>query len=108
LWGDDIVTIGNNAFEGCTSLATMDLRNVTSIGDFAFADCSTLASIDVSNVTTLGSSAFAGCDSLNSITYDRTTIASADSDFVVVNKYGTVVTNGTTTITKNDGGFLTQ
>ena len=57
------------AFQGCTSLETLNLvPTVTTIGDYAFAGCTSLANIDVSNVTSFGSDAFYGCTALQGVT----------------------------------------
>ena len=60
-----ITLIADNAFSGCTGLATpahtLVPNSVTSIGTDAFNGCSQVkATPDLSNVTTLGASAFAG------------------------------------------------
>lgn len=56
-------TVGDHAFDGCTSLASVSLPSATSIGDFAVNYCTSLASVDFgatarSSVPTLGSYAF--------------------------------------------------
>ena len=65
----NVTSIGDYAFYGCTSLATIDIPNsVTSIGGSAFSACSGLTSIDIpSGVTSIGQRAFYGCSSLTSI-----------------------------------------
>ena len=42
-----LVSIGNNAFDRCTSLASINLprRGLTSIGDYAFRGCSSLTAV---------------------------------------------------------------
>ena len=64
-----ITSIGDRAFDGCSSLQSIDIPNsVTTIGDYAFDVCSSLQSIDIPNsVTTIGGYAFSGCSSLQSI-----------------------------------------
>jgi uncharacterized repeat protein (TIGR02543 family) len=58
--------IGEDAFNGCTNLATIVLGDgVTGIGDSAFRGCVPLTSLAVpGNVAAIGSSAFWGCSNL--------------------------------------------
>ena len=64
------ITIGENAFDGCTALTTLSLpENVVSIGGNAFRNCTGLTSVTIpDSVTSIGSGAFSGCSSLESIT----------------------------------------
>ena len=66
---NSVTTIGGNAFEGCTSLQSIDIPNsVTSIGESAFKGCTSLQSIDIPySVTNIGGFAFYHCTSLQSI-----------------------------------------
>lgn len=71
--------IGNYAFKGCSSLETVDLRNLDyyEIGDNSFENCVNLQSVDgnLDCSTSIGDSAFKNCGnldinlSLNKITY---------------------------------------
>ena len=66
---DDIVYIGEKAFDYCTGLTSISLPNtIKEIRDGAFSDCWSLTSIQIpNNVTKLGNSAFAGCFALQEI-----------------------------------------
>ena len=65
-----VTSIGDSAFEGCTSLTSITIpSSVTSIGAAAFAYCWSLTGITIpSSVTSIGDQAFEGCRSLTSIT----------------------------------------
>ena len=71
---DSLTTIGRDAWDGkgvfigCTSLAEIDLKNVTSIGKQAFYGCTGLTEIDFKNVISIGEGAFEKCTGLTGIT----------------------------------------
>ena len=67
---DSVTTIGESAFRGCSSLASVTIPDsVTSIGDNTFYGCNSLTNVTIGNsVTTIGWSAFYGCTSLTSVT----------------------------------------
>ncbi len=69
---DSVTNIGNYAFFGCSSLASITIPDsVTSIGDSAFSNCDSLASITIpDSVTSIGERAFFYCDSLATITIE--------------------------------------
>ena len=62
-----LTTVGNNAFSGCMSLASINLPNVTTVGSYAFSYCRSLASINLPKLTTVGNYAFSYCSSLREI-----------------------------------------
>ncbi len=68
--GKSVTTIGESAFDGCTSLTSIDIPDsVTSIGGWAFYGCTSLTSIVIpDSVTTIGESAFDACTSLTNVT----------------------------------------
>ena len=57
---NDVTTVGEDAFFGCTSLTSVTIPDsVTSIGDFAFCGCTSLASVTIpDSVTSIGFEAF--------------------------------------------------
>ncbi len=67
--GDSVTSIGNSTFAGCSGLTSMEIPDsVTSIGDYAFNGCSGLTSIEIpDSVTFIGSSAFYNCSSLTEV-----------------------------------------
>ena len=67
---NNVTSIGDYAFSGCTGLTTITIPDsVTSIGSSAFSGCTGLTSITIPDgVTSIGSSAFSGCTGLTSIT----------------------------------------
>ena len=66
---DGVTTIGDGAFQGCTSLMAVVIPdNVTNIGNSAFRDCTSLATVEIgSGVKTIGNGAFLGCTSLTTV-----------------------------------------
>lgn len=60
--GNSLTSIGVSAFEGCTSLTSINLpSSLTTIGNNAFKSCGKLSSVDLPNgLTTIGSFAFTG------------------------------------------------
>ena len=78
-----VTSIGNSAFEDCSSLTSITIPNsVTSIGNSAFEDCSSLTSITIPNsVTSIGNSAFEDCSSLTSITIPNSVTSIGEDAF---------------------------
>ena len=69
-----VTSIGNRAFEGCSSLKSIEIPDgVTSIGSCTFVECSNLESIEIPDgVTSIGSSTFIRCSSLQTIEIPNT------------------------------------
>ena len=67
--GNNVTNIGEDAFYGCSSLASVIIgNNVTNIGEDAFNGCSSLTSVIIGNsVTSIENHAFYKCTSLTSI-----------------------------------------
>ena len=67
--GDEVKSIGEDAFFGCSGLTSLIIPNsVNSIGGRAFSDCSSLTSVTIGNgVTKIEDNAFSRCDSLKKV-----------------------------------------
>ena len=66
--GEEITSIGKNAFKSSSVISINIPQNVTSIGETAFMGCYRLSSIHIpANVTSIGANAFYDCPSLTSI-----------------------------------------
>ena len=63
-----VAVIYDVAFNECTSLSQIDLKNVTTIESSAFSGCTSLSQIDLENITTIDDHVFYGCHSLTSVT----------------------------------------
>jgi len=67
--------IAYEAFKDSTGLKSVTISNsVETIGEYAFQGCTSLTSVDLGSVKTIGTYAFSGCDHLNSISFDDPTI----------------------------------
>lgn len=88
---DDVVTIGDSAFAGCSSLYSITLPDsVTTIGDSAFIWCSSLAEITISkNVTSIGDFAFSNCSSIERIVVDDQNQVYKSDGYCLLSKDGT-------------------
>ena len=82
--GKSVASIGNWAFEDCTSLTSITIPDsVTEIGLCAFFSCSSLTSITIpDSVTSIGESAFEDCTSLKSITIPDSVTSIGDGAFI--------------------------
>ena len=87
-----ITSIGERAFEGCTSLTGVTIPNcVTSIGINAFSDCTSLTSVTISDsVTGIGDSAFYNCKSLTNVTIPNSVTNIGDGAFSYCTSLATI------------------
>ena len=99
--GNEVTSIGNEAFYGCSDLTSVDIANsVTNIGYLAFCYCSKLTSVELPNsltnidyntfykctgltsinipgsIKSIGNGAFYGCSGLSSVSFSNSTSAS--------------------------------
>lgn len=91
----NLTSIGDEAFSGCTNLATItfaDNTSLTTIGNRAFNGCSNLTTLNIPNtVTTWGEKIFSGCTSLtNDGTYQKAgdhvivkVVATEETDYTI-------------------------
>ncbi|MDB4391605.1 leucine-rich repeat protein, partial [Akkermansiaceae bacterium] len=91
--GVPVTSIGNYAFNGCTSLTSVTIGNgVTSIGDYAFNGCTSLTSITIPDgVTSIGNGAFSNCTSLTTIEVGAENVNYSDVNGVLFNKEKTLL-----------------
>ena len=82
--GSNVTSIGNNAFRGASSLASITIpKTITSIGDNSFYNCFSLTYITIpSNVTSIGGSAFYDCYSLTNIMIPSNVTSIGSSTFI--------------------------
>ena len=81
---NSVTSIGGYAFDGCTSLTSIEIPNsVTSIGEGAFVDCTSLVSIEIPNsVTSIGNGVFMRCGSFTSIVIPDSVISIGEYAFL--------------------------
>ncbi|MDO4363615.1 MAG: leucine-rich repeat domain-containing protein, partial [Clostridia bacterium] len=82
--GYNITSIGESAFEDCSSLTSVTIPNgVTSIGRRAFDGCTSLTSVTIgTSVKSIGYCAFLRCSSLISVRIPDSVITIDDSSFI--------------------------
>ena len=68
--GDGLISIDNNAFEGCIAMQTVTLADgVKSMGNEVFAGCTALTTVTMPSVEKLGSYTFFGASALKEVTF---------------------------------------
>ena len=80
---NSVTTIGEDAFEHCSSLTSVTIPNsVTTIGRRAFSYCSSLKSVTIpDSVTTIGDEAFLCCIELTSVEIPDSVTTIGDNEF---------------------------
>ena len=64
-------SIGNEAFNRCANLSTVNIAKVNDIGKGAFSGCTNLVSVDIKAGNNIGESAFSNCSSLITLSLDN-------------------------------------
>ena len=79
--GRKITHIGDNAFEGCTTLTNVVIGNdIVEIGEYAFSGCTNLNTLTIGqSITSIGTGAFWGCQRLNEVFYNATNVTSSNT-----------------------------
>lgn len=90
-----VKSVGNTAFEHCTSLEEVEIgEGVQTIGHAAFSQCGRIKKINLpSSVTKIESSAFMGCESLETFNYGENIVV-ADGAFFGTKFDGVIVSRG--------------
>lgn len=113
--GNNVDTIGDEAFRNCYNLRNVDFANATNlraIGYQAFYDCYNLRNIDfvnATNLTTIGNNAFYSCDSLRNINFGNatnlTTIGNNAFDRCINLRYAAGLENATNLVSIGQSAF---
>ena len=104
---NSVVSIGDNAFKGCTGLVSIVIPNsVISIGDNAFKGCTGLTDelVIPNSVISVGGSAFGGCSGLGSIKISNSVTSIGQATFYDCTGL-TSVTIGSSVASIGDGAF---
>ena len=85
-----VTSIGNNAFENCRSLDSVDFGTTTAlqqIGNWAFYNCHNLPTLTIpEGVTYVGDGAFYGCSYLTELTLPSTMLTMGDNSFALCSR----------------------
>lgn len=72
---DKLTSIGNNAFESCSYLETVNMSNISNsctIGTYLFSNCSQLSNVVLGNCKNISNRMFNNCTALEGITIPNT------------------------------------
>ncbi len=93
---DEVKSIGDHAFEGCSKLNSVTFRSSpTYLGSSAFRACTSLETVVLpDSLTSIGESAFFECTGLKSVTLPTSLIWIGDDAFYGCNNLESVIFNG--------------
>lgn len=104
--GSTVTTIGNYTFYHCKELESIDLTGITSIGNNAFNTCSSLVSLTIpSSITTIENNTFDYCISLETIILPSTIITIKEASFGHCNSLTSVTCYATSVPTLGANNF---
>ena len=100
---NSVTSIGDSAFEDCTSLTSITIPNsVTSIGDCAFLGCEKLSNINLpKSLVSLGRQAFSYCRALTAINIPKTLKICGSYVFMDAGLKAVTIEDGITAIPNN-------
>lgn len=105
---NNVVSINDFAFTGCTGLKTINIPNkVGNIGRFAFQGCSNLTSINLNNVVTVNENAFESCGELETITIGSNVKVIGSKAFAKCEKIANVYCKPQKVSSNSNYGFYT-
>ena len=93
----NVTSIGDNAFKDCKSLATVTGNDVETVGQSAFSGCSVLESFDFSKVTQIAAYAFKN-SGIRNVTLGATTVNIGQDAFNGCTSLTDVTVNGNLTL----------
>jgi hypothetical protein len=108
--GLTVTTIGQAAFDYCTSLTSVTIGNsVTNIVEFAFSQCYSLTNVTIGNsVISIGEGVFWNCTNLTSVTIPASVTSIGDAAFFICYSLTGVYFQGNSPSPTNDGSVFLQ
>ena len=102
--GKKVTSIGESAFEKCTSLKNVIIpEGVTDIGFSSFYLCTNLTNVTIPNgVTSIGSNAFAQCTNLTNVTIPDSVTNLGERAFIVCSSLKSITIPGSIKTIKNN------
>lgn len=100
IFGSGLRTIGDRAFDGCSSLIGADIpAKVSSIGSYAFYECKKLETVILpTSISKVNKYTFAYCDSLKNVVVPRNVVSIGENAFACKNLQNIFVWRTTTQI----------